>query len=320
MSAARSGHLAVLLPHNNSVLLVGGSAAVSAVELYQSWTGSFVSTGSMSAARAQAAASATGTDGMLLVAGGSDGAASLNSGEVYGFATVKTDKDDYAPGEIVTITGGGWEADDSVMFTLTEVNNPDPHPPRVWFLTADAVGNVFDNSFYPEAHDDGIRFMLTAVGERSQAMMTFTDHAPHGTRTFNFATSGLGVATSITITGSRNIPVVAHTFTAYSVTFTSPGPGPLGGVGAAITITSGINAFASTLTYAGFPTSVPGVGGTYNLVSTSPTSPISVPTTAGTTTVPATYTYVPSDSTPPVGSGPLAPARVETTRARRLAG
>lgn len=175
MSAARSGHLAVLLPHNNSVLLVGGSTAVAAVELYQSWTGSFVSTGSMSAARAQAAASATGSDGMLLVAGGSDGAANLNSGEVYGFATIKTDKDDYAPGEIVTITGGGWEADDSVMFTLTEVNNPNPHPPRVWFLTADAAGNVFDNSFYPEEHDLGIRFMLTAVGASSQAQGTFTD-------------------------------------------------------------------------------------------------------------------------------------------------
>ena len=31
------------------------------------------------------------------------------SSELYGFATVKTDKDDYAPGELVTMTGSGWQ-------------------------------------------------------------------------------------------------------------------------------------------------------------------------------------------------------------------
>jgi hypothetical protein len=31
-----------------------------------------------------------------------------HSGELYGFATVKTDKADYSPGTTVTITGGGW--------------------------------------------------------------------------------------------------------------------------------------------------------------------------------------------------------------------
>ena len=178
LAAPRQKHLAIFLPHNSAVLFVGGtagSAAVSAAELYMPWAGGFVSTGQTAGARADAAASAA-SDGLVVVAGGKDAAGAIsNSADVYGFATVKTDKDDYAPYEIVTITGGGWESGDDVILTLHETNNPEPHPDRVWIVTADANGNLFDNAFYPEEHDLGIRFMLTAEGARSQAQMTFTD-------------------------------------------------------------------------------------------------------------------------------------------------
>ena len=170
-----------------------GSAAVPAAELYIPWAGGFTSTGQPAVGRDLSAASPAGADGMLLVAGGKDAAgALLDSGEVYGFATVKTDKADYVPGDTVTITGGGWEAGDSVQFTLHETNNPDPHPDRVWFVTADASGNLFDNSFYPEAHDLGVRFYLTASGARSQAQATFTDAKA---LTVNFAGVGSGSVT-----------------------------------------------------------------------------------------------------------------------------
>ena len=55
-------------------------------------------------------------DGRFLAAGGTG----LASTELYGFATVKTDTTDYAPGAIVTITGSGWQPGETVTLTLRE--------------------------------------------------------------------------------------------------------------------------------------------------------------------------------------------------------
>ena len=43
-----------------------------------------------------------------------------NQLESYGFATVKSDKDDDASGEIVTITGSGWQPEEMVTLVLKE--------------------------------------------------------------------------------------------------------------------------------------------------------------------------------------------------------
>jgi hypothetical protein len=211
LGSPRQKHLAIFLPHNSAVLFVGGTAggaAVSAAELYMPWAGGFVPTGQPAAARADAAAS-TASDGMLVVAGGKDTAGALsNSAEVYGFATLKTDKDDYAPGEIVTITGGGWEAGDDVILTLHEINPPEPHPDRIWIVTADANGNLFDNSFSPEEHHLGVRFYLTAEGARSQAMITFTDSQPTSVSlspaSQTVAPGGSAVYTTTVVKGGNN--------------------------------------------------------------------------------------------------------------------
>src|SRR5262249_33122710 len=51
LSAPRSGHSAFLLPHNNSVLLIGGAAATNTADLFvpdwQGQSGGFSSTGSL---------------------------------------------------------------------------------------------------------------------------------------------------------------------------------------------------------------------------------------------------------------------------------
>src|SRR5437762_1399037 len=60
-------------------------------------------------------------DGLVLRAGGSASANASNpmkSAELYGFATVKTDKADYAPGTRVTITGSGWVPGETVRLVL----------------------------------------------------------------------------------------------------------------------------------------------------------------------------------------------------------
>ena len=116
LSVARAGHTAVLLPHNNAVLMAGGTAAgapVTTGDLFlpalfpdpYSWSvGSFAPTGPMVQARSQAVAGPAGDYGYAYVVGGGPA-----QGEAYRFATIKTDKDDYAPGELAVITGSGWQ-------------------------------------------------------------------------------------------------------------------------------------------------------------------------------------------------------------------
>ena len=93
--------------------------------------------------------------------------------EVYRFATIKTDKDDYAPGELATITGSGWQANEEVTLLFQE--DPAVHDDYVLKVNADGNGNIFWNQWAPEHHDIGVRFYLTATDSRSRAQMTFTD-------------------------------------------------------------------------------------------------------------------------------------------------
>jgi hypothetical protein len=181
LTTARSRHLAILLPNNNSVLIVGGNSAgntLASVETYTPWTKQFSAVSSMSGARAGASGAAlSSVDGLLQVLGGkSANDRALAGSEYYGFATVKTDQSDYAPGMPVTITGSGWQPGETVMLNLVESPNLDTHPPLT--AIADASGNIFNNQFSPDTHDLNVRFYLTAVGASSQAQNTFTDGQP----------------------------------------------------------------------------------------------------------------------------------------------
>src|SRR5207249_5156112 len=164
------------LPHNNSVLIAGGTSAgteVSSAELFIPWTGIFNSTGSPAVARTRATGSPLSFDGLLLLAGGENASGKLASAELYGFATVKTDQADYTPGTTAIITGSGWQPGETVTLTLVEVPYLDTHGP--FTAVADASGNIYNNQFVPDANDAGIRFYLTASGSVSQAQTTFTD-------------------------------------------------------------------------------------------------------------------------------------------------
>ena len=88
-------------------------------------------------------------------------------GEVYRFATIKTDKDDYAPGELAVITGSGWEPLEEVTLTFQE--DPAVHDDYVLTSTADDEGNIYHDQWAPEEHDLGVRFYLMAIGEESLA-------------------------------------------------------------------------------------------------------------------------------------------------------
>jgi hypothetical protein len=172
-SVARRDHQAFLLPNNNSVLLVGGvtpTGATASAELYVPWVGDFRATGPMATARTGATGSPLATDGRLLVAGG-DG---LASSDVYAFATIRTDRDDYSPGMTVYVSGNGWQPNEPVTFGVREL--PAEHEARTFSLTANSSGRIESAAlFLVEDHHLGVRFYLTARGAASQAQITFTD-------------------------------------------------------------------------------------------------------------------------------------------------
>ena len=209
LAAPRRNHAAILLRNNNALLIVGGTSAgseVATAEMFVPWTDTFAATGSPSVARQQAAASTLSQDGLLLMAGGASAGAPVGSAELYGFATVKTDAADYAPGSVVTITGTGWRPGESVTLTLVESPLVDTHP--VMTALADGQGNITNSDFIPDQYDLNIRFYLTAVGSQSgyQAQNTFTDaNKPTSTITFpanNGSYNAAGWSGTISGTGS----------------------------------------------------------------------------------------------------------------------
>ncbi len=182
LTQARAGHTAVLLPHNGAVLIAGGTASgapVNTTDLFlptmfpdpYTWSmGTFGPAEHLTHARSQAVSGPMGDDGYAFVAGG--GAA---EGEAYAFVTLKTDKDDYAPGQAALITGSGWHPGEEVTLVFQE--DPAVHPDYTLTLTADGDGNISHDAWAPEGHDLNVRFYLMATGAQShrRAQMTFTD-------------------------------------------------------------------------------------------------------------------------------------------------
>ncbi|HJR59806.1 MAG TPA: MBG domain-containing protein, partial [Vicinamibacterales bacterium] len=187
---ARRGHQAFRLPNNNAVLIVGGIAeevingvvveqATSAAELYLPWLNEVWQTGGMTVARSQASGAALSAEsygaapageGLAMIAGG----AGVSSSEAYRFATIRTEKNDYAPGDIVHVSGSGWQPNEAVTFGVREL--PAEHEARSFTIVADANGRIASAELFTvEPHHLNVTFFLTARGAASQAQVTFTD-------------------------------------------------------------------------------------------------------------------------------------------------
>ncbi|HEX7827796.1 MAG TPA: hypothetical protein VF477_23090, partial [Mycobacterium sp.] len=97
------------------------------------------------------------------------------SGANTGGAVVTTDKDDYAPGTPVVITGTGFGAGETVTLTLHE--DPTIEPDFSFTATADQNGGFVFTGFKPDSLDVDVRFVLTALGQTTgrRAQTTFTD-------------------------------------------------------------------------------------------------------------------------------------------------
>ena len=169
MGVGRQGHSAVLLPNNGGVLVAGGTSngvAQAGVDLFlpavfpdpfSYGEGEFTATGAMTAARAGAVAGPTSVEGYAFAAGGGSADA-----EVYRFATIKTDKDDYPPGELATITGSGWQANEEVTLLFQE--DPAVHDDYMLKVNADGNGNIYWNQWAPEQSRPGRAILPDSAG------------------------------------------------------------------------------------------------------------------------------------------------------------
>lgn len=98
--------------------------------------------------------------------------------------SITTDKDDYAPGDTVRLTGGGWPAGDVLEIQLDD--EPATHPPHTWSIQVGMDGAFRDSTYVVDIGDLGVTFTLTATSHASGRSLTvvFTDGNP---QTFTIA-------------------------------------------------------------------------------------------------------------------------------------
>ena len=173
MAVARSGHTAVLLPHNGGVLLAGGTAAgtvVTATDVFvpavfpdpYSWgMGSFAPTGALTAPRAFALAVRSAT-----TASPTWPVAARRTPKRIDLPRSRRTRKTTRQVRLAVITGSGWQPGEAVTLTFQE----DPA--------------VHDDYSFPVTADAARQYLLGSVGARRTRLRTAV--LPDG--------AGLGVA------------------------------------------------------------------------------------------------------------------------------
>jgi hypothetical protein len=162
----RHGQQAVRLKDNNAVLFVGGTSSGADAQVYIPWQGKFKSFDDFKSPRRPAKVG-SGSGTRL--------ASAQTASPGDSVPTVTTDKTDYSPGQIVTITGSNWNPGETITLHFEESPLIDTHPDLTATVAAD--GTFTNAEFMPDAHDLNITFTVTATASPSgmTAATTFTD-------------------------------------------------------------------------------------------------------------------------------------------------
>lgn len=113
--------------------------------------------------------------------------------------TVTTDKDDYLPGDVVQITGDGWQAGEQVKLVID--HSTVTHGNTVLYATADDDGHIFNDQYVIQEYHLGESFVLLATGGSSgnTAQATFTDgNAKDGDGTFVLSSTNSSICSGST--------------------------------------------------------------------------------------------------------------------------
>lgn len=181
MDIPRRGHIALRIPNNNTVLIAGGTSAgepLAEAGLYIPWWDAWRPHGVMAIGRYATAATAVGDRGLVMLAGGATKAAATAVVEMTAQPTIRTDKEDYSPGEWVTISGANWTPGGTVELVVKVL--PERTVTR-WQGTATAAADgtlLKANAFQMNDTDLGKTFELTAAEPatgKTAAAWVFTD-------------------------------------------------------------------------------------------------------------------------------------------------
>jgi hypothetical protein len=180
MRSARVGHEAHLLPNNGRVMLVGGTDGTNVLgtsEVFSPFDGGFETPATLHNARTAMAATLLRRGG-IVVAGGKNGTTNLKDSEVYSFATVESDKDDYHPGESAHLTARGFKPGETVQLTVAAFPLDQHQTEFTASAQADGNGNAAFANFNIDQSHLGARFLATATGSDYAAQTYFTDLTP----------------------------------------------------------------------------------------------------------------------------------------------
>ena len=116
--------------------------------------------------------------------------------------SLSTDKIDYQPGEMVSVTGSNWQPGETIIMVLSE--EPTTHEAITLTSVADENGNFTNTNFSPDLHDLGVKFTLRATGQSSgkTAQVQFTD---------SHTTISTGLSTDYVISKSNGAAITPGT-------------------------------------------------------------------------------------------------------------
>ena len=96
-------------------------------------------------------------------------------------AWIATDYQSYAQGDVVNITGFGWQPGESVSLSLYDVTDPNS-PPQLWYTFINVYSpngdGIFTAQYSIQVNDDSKTFLLVASGNTSGLAQTIFDDAP----------------------------------------------------------------------------------------------------------------------------------------------
>ncbi len=132
--------------------------------------------------------------------------------------SISTDKDDYQPGDVVHLTGYGWQPGDVLDIVLTD--DPLTHDPHTWTVNVDEQGMFHDSTYVVDQGDLNVTFTLVATSRSTGRSLTvvFTDNIPPGSITVTLnggasvsvspgATISLAVTARVTSQGGPSAPL-----------------------------------------------------------------------------------------------------------------
>ena len=130
--------------------------------------------------------------------------------------SISTDKDDYQPGDVVHLTGYGWQAGDVLDIVLTD--DPLTHDPHVWTVEVGTDGTFRDQTYVVDEGDLFVTFTLVATSRATGRSLTvvFTDNIVGAQVRLNNLTAvtvapgetiSLAVTARVSSANSQNSPV-----------------------------------------------------------------------------------------------------------------